>query len=59
MEVMWEEPAWAALFRRLAEFSRLVLFDRRGCGVSDRGGTTVTPTLEERMEDVVAVLDAV
>jgi pimeloyl-ACP methyl ester carboxylesterase len=59
MEVMWEEPAWAALFRRLAEFSRLVLFDRRGCGVSDRGGTTVTPTLEERMEDVAAVLDEV
>jgi pimeloyl-ACP methyl ester carboxylesterase len=59
IEVVWEEPAYAAFLRRLAEFSRLILYDRRGCGVSDREGTTVTPTLEERMEDVIAVLDAV
>lgn len=59
IEVFWEEPSFAAFFRRLSEFSRLILFDRRGCGASDRGGTTVTPTLEERMDDVIAVLDAV
>lgn len=59
MEVFWEEPSCAAFLRRLSEFTRLILFDRRGCGVSDRGGDTVTPTLEERMEDVLAVLDAV
>lgn len=59
IDVVWEEPSWAALLRRLGEFSRLIIFDRRGCGVSDRGGGLVTPTLEERVEDVLAVLDAV
>ena len=59
IEVMWEEPSCAAFFRRLAEFTRLILFDRRGCGVSDRGGAMVTPTLEERQQDALAVLDAV
>jgi pimeloyl-ACP methyl ester carboxylesterase len=59
IEVFWEEPSLAAFFRRLSEFTRLILFDRRGCGLSDRHGTTATPTLEERMEDVLAVLDAV
>ncbi len=48
IEVLWEEPSLAAFFRRLAEFSRLVIFDRRGCGLSDRGGVLTTPTLEER-----------
>ena len=51
VEVFWEEPSLVAFFRRLAEFTRLILFDRRGCGLSDRHGTTATPTLEERMED--------
>jgi pimeloyl-ACP methyl ester carboxylesterase len=59
VEVFWEEPSLAAFFRRLSEFSRLIIFDRRGCGASDRSGTTTTPTLEERMDDVIAVLDAV
>jgi pimeloyl-ACP methyl ester carboxylesterase len=59
IEVFWEEPSFAAFFRRLSEFSRLILFDRRGCGASDREGTTATPTLEERMDDIIAVLDAV
>ena len=59
IEVAWEEPSYAAFLRRLSQFARVILFDRRGCGVSDREGTTVTPTLEERMDDVIAVLDAV
>ena len=59
VEVFWEEPSLAAFFRRLAEFSRLVIFDRRGCGLSDRGGVLTTPTLEERADDILAVLDAV
>ncbi|HEX2038491.1 MAG TPA: adenylate/guanylate cyclase domain-containing protein [Acidimicrobiales bacterium] len=59
IEVFWEEPSLAAFFRRLAEFSRLVVFDRRGCGLSDRGGALTTPTLEERADDIVAVLDAI
>jgi pimeloyl-ACP methyl ester carboxylesterase len=58
IEVFWEEPSLAAFLRRLSEFTRLILFDRRGCGLSDRHGTTATPTLEERMDDILAVLDA-
>ena len=59
IDVVWEEPSYAAFLRRLSEFARVILFDRRGCGVSDREGTTVTPTLEERMDDIMAVLDAI
>jgi pimeloyl-ACP methyl ester carboxylesterase len=59
LEVKWEEPSLAAMLRRLAEFSRLILFDRRGCGLSDRADRHVAPTLEERVDDMVAVLDAV
>jgi class 3 adenylate cyclase len=57
VEIAWENPG-AALFREgLASFSRLIMFDKRGVGVSDR--VTAAPTLEERMDDVVAVMDAV
>ena len=59
LELKWEEPSVAAMLRRLAEFSRLILFDRRGSGLSSRGDRYLAPTLEERVEDVVAVLDAV
>jgi pimeloyl-ACP methyl ester carboxylesterase len=59
LEVKWEEPAVASMLRRLAEFSRLILFDRRGCGLSARGDRHLAPTLDERVEDIVAVLDAV
>lgn len=59
LDVFWDEPSLAAFFRRLAEFSRLIVFDRRGCGLSDRSDAMTTPTLEERVEDVLAVLDAV
>jgi pimeloyl-ACP methyl ester carboxylesterase len=59
VEVFWEEPSLAAFLRRLAAFSRLIIFDRRGCGLSDRGGGLTTPTLEERVDDILAVLDTV
>jgi class 3 adenylate cyclase len=59
VEVLWEEPSSAAFFRRLASFCRLILFDKRGTGLSDRVPDTAMPTLEERMEDVRAVLNAV
>ncbi len=59
LEVKWEEPSLAAMLEQLAGFSRLILFDRRGCGLSDRGDRHVAPTLEERVADIVAVLDAV
>lgn len=53
----WEEPSVARYFERLASFSRLILFDRRGTGVSDP--VPQAPTLEEQMDDVVAVMEAV
>lgn len=57
VEVFWEEPAVARFLRRLASFSRLILFDKRGTGLSDRMGDL--PDLETRMDDVRAVMDAV
>ena len=57
VEVFWEEPACARFLRRLASFSRLILFDKRGTGLSDRMGDL--PNLETRMDDVRAVMDAV
>jgi pimeloyl-ACP methyl ester carboxylesterase len=59
IEMMWEEPAMVHFLERLASFSRLVLFDKRGTGLSDRVPTTGLPTLEQRMDDVRAVLEAV
>jgi pimeloyl-ACP methyl ester carboxylesterase len=56
VERVWEEPAYAAFLRRLASFSRLIILDRRGTGLSDR--VSRLPTLEERMDDVRAVMDA-
>ncbi|MGH3110901.1 MAG: alpha/beta fold hydrolase, partial [Gaiellaceae bacterium] len=53
----WESPYWRPFYERLAQSFRLILFDKRGTGLSDRGGSF--PTLETRMEDVRAVLDAV
>jgi pimeloyl-ACP methyl ester carboxylesterase len=59
VELNWEEPALAHLLERLASFSRLILFDKRGTGLSDPVPLDRLPTLEERMDDVRAVLDAV
>ena len=59
VELMWEEPAHAHVLERLAKFSRLILFDKRGTGLSDPVPLDRLPTLEERMDDVRAVLDAV
>lgn len=59
VELAWEEPLLARFLRRLASFSRLILFDKRGTGMSDRVAVDELPTLEERVADLVAVLDAV
>jgi pimeloyl-ACP methyl ester carboxylesterase len=59
VEEMWEESANARFLNRLASFSRLILFDKRGTGMSDRVPVEGLPTLEERMDDVRAVMDAV
>jgi pimeloyl-ACP methyl ester carboxylesterase len=55
-ELLTEEPAIARFFRRLTSFSRLVVFDKRGQGLSDRPGRP--PTLEESMDDLEAVMKA-
>jgi pimeloyl-ACP methyl ester carboxylesterase len=57
LDVEWDNPAIARFFRELASFSRLIRFDKRGLGLSDRNVAPVP--LEERMDDVRAVLDAV
>jgi pimeloyl-ACP methyl ester carboxylesterase len=59
VEVAWESPALAAFYRRLASFCRLILFDKRGTGLSDRVPEDRLPTLEQRMDDVRAVMEAV
>jgi pimeloyl-ACP methyl ester carboxylesterase len=56
IDLFWEMPEWANFFSRLAAFSRLILFDKRGTGLSDR--IAGVATLEERMDDVRAVMDA-
>jgi pimeloyl-ACP methyl ester carboxylesterase len=57
LEYAWHEPSFARFLTRLASFSRLILFDKRGTGLSDP--VTQLPTLEQRMQDVTTVLDAV
>ena len=59
IEHQWEEPSFARFLRRLASFSRLIMFDKRGTGLSDRVSISELPTLEQRMDDVRAVMDAV
>ncbi|HYY32146.1 MAG TPA: adenylate/guanylate cyclase domain-containing protein [Gaiellaceae bacterium] len=59
VEHFWEDLSLARFLRRLASFSRLVFFDKRGTGLSDRVSEAWVPTLEERMDDVRAVMDAV
>jgi len=59
MEYFWREPSFAKFLMRLASFSRLILFDKRGTGLSDRVPIHELPTLEQRMDDVRAVMEAV
>jgi class 3 adenylate cyclase len=56
VELLWENPAVARFLRRLSSFARLILFDKRGQGLSDRPGHP--PTLEDSMDDLGAVLEA-
>jgi pimeloyl-ACP methyl ester carboxylesterase len=58
LELLWDQPAAARSLRRLASFSRLILFDKRGTGLSDPVPVDQPPTLEQRMDDVRAVMDA-
>ncbi len=59
LEAHWDDPVVWRFAERLASFSRLILFDKRGTGLSDPVAAENLPTLEMRMEDVHAVLDAV
>jgi class 3 adenylate cyclase/alpha-beta hydrolase superfamily lysophospholipase len=56
LELRWEEPDLAYLWRRLASFSRVIAFDKRGAGLSDRAAAL--PPYEEQIDDVLAVMDA-
>src|SRR6516165_877948 len=56
VELGWEVAGWAAMLRGLAEHARVLVFDKRGTGLSDR--VAGAPTLEERSDDIRAVMDA-
>ncbi len=58
IEALWNMPEIASTYRRLARFCRLILFDRRGSGVSDRVPGIEAPPLEVGVEDIRAVMDA-
>jgi pimeloyl-ACP methyl ester carboxylesterase len=59
LEHAWEQPRLAHFYRRLASFSRLILFDKRGLGLSDRVAHSDLPGIEQRIDDIRAVLDEV
>ena len=59
LDAGWESPALASFYRRLAWFCRPILFDKRGTGLSDRVPEDRLPTLEQRMDDMRAVMEAV
>lgn len=57
VEILWEEPSFAQFMTRISAFARIILFDKRGTGASDRD--VGFPTLDDRMDDIRAVMDAV
>lgn len=57
LDLQWSDPVFADALRRLSSFSRLIIFDHRGVGLSDR--LPGVPRLQERVDDMAAVLDAV
>src|SRR3989304_3680832 len=59
LEQQWELPSQARFLEGLAPFPRLIVFDKRGTGLSDRVEDDALPTLEVRMDDVRAVMEAV
>jgi class 3 adenylate cyclase len=58
-ELYWDDPFTARFLRRLSSFGRLILFDKRGSGLSDPVAGRVIPTVEEWVDDLMTVLDAV
>ncbi|MDX1417128.1 MAG: alpha/beta fold hydrolase [Candidatus Promineifilaceae bacterium] len=57
LELMWEEPGLAQFLRSLSQFARVIMFDKRGVGLSDRVGSS--PTTEETMEDILVIMNAI
>jgi pimeloyl-ACP methyl ester carboxylesterase/DNA-binding winged helix-turn-helix (wHTH) protein len=58
LEYFWNEPSFARFLTRLASMGRLILFDKRGTGLSDAVPVDQLPTLEQRLDDVRAVMEA-
>ena len=58
LEYFWNEPSFARFLTRLASMGRLILFDKRGTGLSDPVPVDQLPTLEQRLDDVRAVMEA-
>jgi pimeloyl-ACP methyl ester carboxylesterase/DNA-binding CsgD family transcriptional regulator len=58
LDAHWEDPGFSHLMTRLGSFTRLIMLDKRGTGLSDRVDTQHLPSLETRMDDVRAVMDA-
>ena len=56
IETYWEQPEWANWLRRVGQFSKVAMFDKRGTGLSDRG--VAVPDMDKRMDDIRAVMDA-
>ena len=58
IEYAWHEPLLARFLRKLSAFTRVIAFDKRGMGLSDRDPRRETPSLTERVDDIAAVMDA-
>src|SRR5688500_4612915 len=58
LDRLWREPRFERFVQSLARFGRVILFDKRGTGLSDPAPASARQTLEARMEDLHAVLDA-
>jgi pimeloyl-ACP methyl ester carboxylesterase len=59
VEHSWDDPQMARFLRRLASFSRLIVFDKRGTGMSDRPSDERAPLLEDRVNDIASLMDTV
>src|SRR3954451_9507718 len=57
LELQWEHPAMRRFIEGLSGFARVILMDKRGTGLSDRVAVSALPTLEQRVDDVRAVMD--
>lgn len=59
IEFAWREPSLARFLRKLSSYARVVAFDKRGMGLSDRSSSDATPNLRQRRDDIEAVMNAI